>query len=156
MKRLYLMRHAHAPTAREAGVAQDGLRPISTLGREDARRMAALLAGRGGAPALILHSPLLRAAQTAGEAAAVLKPASGIEPFDALDNTRSAEEVSCLIAERAASFDEVLAIGHQPQIGDLASLIGKNIFDMSPASIVALEVSPTPRVLWALSPERAK
>jgi len=156
MKRVYLMRHGHSPTSMEAGVAKDALRPLSDLGRADARRMAAELVKLGCAPSLILHSPLLRAVQTAAEAAVVLKPSLGREPFQALDNTRPAEEVERAIAERAASVDEVLVIGHQPQIGELAVLLGKAGFDFHPATIVAIELSSEPRVLWAMSPEHAE
>lgn len=154
MKRLYLMRHGHSPTTVEAGVAKDALRPLSDQGREDVRRMAAELLRRGGAPSLILHSPLLRAAQTAAEAASILKPASGAVRFEALDNTRPAEEVERELAARGASADEVLAIGHQPQIGEIAALVGKTLFEMRPAAIVAIDLFPEPRVLWSLSPER--
>lgn len=156
MKRLYLMRHGHSPTTSEAGVAKDSLRPLSDLGREDARWMAAELARRGGAPRLILHSPLLRAVQTATEVCSILKPAEGREVFAALDNTRPAEDVERELAKRAAAVDEVLAVGHQPQIGEIAALIGKAIFEMRPATIVAIEIFPAPRVLWALSPERPR
>jgi phosphohistidine phosphatase len=154
MKRLYLMRHAHSPTTMEAGVAKDALRPLSDLGRENARWMAAELARLGCAPSLILHSPLLRAVQTAAEVASILKPASGREAFAPLDNTLPAEEVEREIVKRAASTAEVLAVGHQPQIGEIALLLGKTSFEMRPATIVAIEFSPEPRVLWALSPER--
>lgn len=154
MKRLYLMRHAHSPTTSESGVGKDALRPLSTLGREDARRMAAELARRGGAPALILHSPLLRAVQTAAEVSSILRPSAGSESFSALDNTRPAEDVERELAKRAASIEEVLAVGHQPQIGEIAALIGKTLFEMRPAAIVAIELAPTPRILWALSPEK--
>ncbi len=156
MKRLYLMRHGHAQTTTEAGVSKDALRPLSDQGREDARLMAAALTRRGGAPSLILHSPLLRAAQTAAELVAILKPSSGAESFAALDNTRPAEEVERDLAARAASVEEVLAVGHQPQLGEIAALIVQNIFEMRPGTIIALELSPAPRVLWALSPEQAR
>jgi phosphohistidine phosphatase len=154
MKRLYLMRHGHSPSTMEAGVSKDALRPLSDLGRENARWMAAELARMGCAPSLILHSPLLRAVQTAAEVASVLKPVSGREVFAALDNTRPADEVERAISERAASADEVLAIGHQPQIGEIVTLLVQASFEMRPATIVAIELSPSPRVLWALSPER--
>lgn len=156
MKRLYLMRHGHAPSTSEAGVSADALRPLSDRGREEARLMAAELARRGCAPALILHSPLLRAAQTAAEMASVLKPPSGTEAFAALDNSRPPEEVERALAARAASVDEALAVGHQPQIGEVAALLGRALFEMRPATIVAIELTPEPRVLWALSPEQAK
>ena len=154
MKRLYLMRHGHSPTISEAKVAKDAQRPLSEQGRRDARRMVEELVRRGGAPRLILHSPLLRAAQTAAEAAAVLKPAQGCETFVPLDNTRPPEEVEREIASRAASVDEVLAVGHQPQIGEIGALLGKAVFEMRPATIVALDLSAAPRVLWAISPDQ--
>ncbi|MDP3541320.1 MAG: histidine phosphatase family protein [Elusimicrobiota bacterium] len=156
MKRLYLMRHGHSPTTMEAGVSSDALRPLSDLGREDARRMASELARLGCAPGLILHSPLLRAVQTAAEMASVLKPSGGREIFAPLDNTKPAEEVEIAIAARAAAVDEVLCVGHQPQIGEVAALLAETAFEFRPATIVAVEFTPKPRVLWAMSPERSK
>lgn len=146
------MRHGHSPSTTDARVATDALRPLSDLGRADARRMVAELARRGGVPKLILHSPLLRAVQTAAEASAALGPSVLCEVFPPLDNTRPAEEVEAELAKRAASVDEVLAVGHQPQIGEIAALLGNAIFEMRPATIVALELTPVPRVLWSLSP----
>lgn len=152
MKRLYLMRHGHSPSTAEAGVTKDALRPLSDQGRKDARFMAAELLRRGAAPGLILHSPLLRAVQTAGETASVLKPAKGAEPFLPLDNSRPAEEVEKELSARGASVDEVLAVGHQPQIGEIAALLSGEEFEMRPATIIALELSPQPRVLWTAGP----
>lgn len=156
MKRLYLMRHGHSPTTMEAGVSKDALRPLSDLGREDARRMASELARLGCAPGLILHSPLLRAVQTAAEMASVLKPSGGRELFAPLDNTRPAEEVEVALAARGAAVEEVLAVGHQPQIGEVAALLAKASYEFRPATIVAVEFAPEPRVLWAMSPERSR
>jgi len=154
VKRLYLMRHGHSPSTAEAKVSKDALRPLSDQGKEDARRMAAELVRRGGKPALILHSPLTRAVQTAAEAASVLKPAAGAAPFMPLDNTRPAEEVAAELLARASGDAEVLAVGHQPQIGEVAALLGKAIFEFRPATIVAFEFAPEPRLLWSLSPEQ--
>ena len=150
---MYLMRHGHAPTTAEAGVKKDALRPLSPRGREDARRMAEELRRRGGKPALILHSPLTRAVQTAAEAAAVLAPKKGVETFEILDNTRPAEEVARAIEERGAAVEEVLAVGHQPQLGEIAALLGRSLFAINPAGIVALETDPETRALWSLNPE---
>lgn len=151
--KLYLMRHAHALTPSEAGVPKDALRPLSDKGHADARRMAAELARRGGAPTLILHSPLTRAVQTAAEAASVLRPASGAVAFMPLDNLRPAEEVVAELLKRTASVAEVLAIGHQPQIGEVASLLSKTTFEIPPATVIALELSNPVKVLWSLNPE---
>ena len=114
--------------------------------------MAAEILKRGGKPGLILHSPLLRAVQTAGEASAVLKPDGGAVVFMPLDNSRPADEVAREILERGAAADEVLAVGHQPQIGEIAALLGHELFEFRPAAIVALERAPSPRVLWTAAP----
>lgn len=150
VKRLYLMRHGHSPSLSEAGVARDAQRPLSGRGREDARRMAAELARRGGTPALILHSPLKRAVETAAEAASVLRPALGCKPFPLLDNTRPAEAV---VAElRLQEAEELLAVGHQPQIGEIAVLLAGTLFDFRPGTIVALELGEKPAALWSAGP----
>ncbi|UPT75502.1 MAG: histidine phosphatase family protein [Elusimicrobiota bacterium] len=155
MKRIYLMRHGHSLSTSEARVSKDALRPLSDKGRADVRAMAAEIAGRGGKPSLILHSPLLRAVQTAAEAAAVLKPSGGAAEFLPLDNTRPAEELARELALRGVSAEEVLAVGHQPQIGELAAMLGRRLFEFTPATVVALELEPAPRPLWAAGPEAA-
>ncbi len=147
------MRHGHSLSTTQAGVAKDALRPLSEQGRDDARSSAAEIIKRGGKPTLILHSPLLRAAQTAGEAATVLKPDGGAVVFIPLDNSRPADEVARELLERCEAESEVLAVGHQPQIGEIAALLGKQLFEFRPATVVALELSPSPRALWTADPE---
>ncbi len=149
MKRLYLMRHGHSPTSAEAGIRTDALRPLSDRGRKDAAAMAGEIRRRGGRPSLILHSPLLRAVQTAAAAAGALEVPA--EVFVPLDNTRAADEVLEMVLERADAAEEVLAIGHQPQIGEIADLLAEAAFEFRPAGLVAVEWAPKPRLLWALN-----
>ncbi|MFI5350148.1 MAG: site-2 protease family protein [Elusimicrobiota bacterium] len=149
VKKLYLMRHGHSPTSAEAGVKSDALRPLSDKGRRDAKLMAGEILKRGGRPSLLLHSPLLRAVQTAGDAALALKAPA--EPFPLLDNTRPAEEVLAALEKRAAAVDELIAVGHQPQIGELAALLTDRILEIRPAGVVAIEWAPEPRLLWTLN-----
>jgi len=151
MKRLYLMRHGHAPSPSEAGVATDALRPLSEKGRSDARRIAAELVKRGARPALILHSPLARAVQTAQAAAEVLKPARGVEVFRPLDNTLPAPSVLQALEKGARDEDEVLAVGHQPQLGELASLLAGEPFEIRPAGVVAIDLAAKPQAAWSLN-----
>ena len=147
VNRLYLMRHGHSPSSAEAGVKTDALRPLSEKGRKDAGRMAEEIVRRGGKPALILHSPLVRAAQTAAAAAAVLKtqPLS----FAPLDNSLPPQEVLAKLRERAGGAGDVLAVGHQPQIGEIAALLTGGIFEIRPAGVVAVEFASAPRLLWS-------
>lgn len=152
MKRLFLMRHGSALSTSEAGVGADALRPLSDKGMRDVPRMAAELARREGAPGLILHSPLKRAVQTAALAAQALKGAAA-EPFTPLDNTLPPDQVLESLQARGKSSDAVLAVGHQPQLGELASLLARALFDIRPGGIVALELGASPRLLWSLNPE---
>ena len=140
------MRHGHSPSASESGVKSDALRPLSDQGRDDSRRMAAEVARRGGQPALILHSPLLRAVRTAEAAADVLKTQARV--FAPLDNTLPPQEALELLKDRAAEADDVLAVGHQPQLGEIAALLTGAVLDIRPACVVALELEPQPRLLW--------
>ena len=148
------MRHGHAPTSAEAGVKSDILRPLSDKGRREARLMTEEILKRGGRPSLILHSPLLRAVQTAEIAALALNAAG--EPFPPLDNTQPAEEVLAALEKMAAAGDEPLAVGHQPQIGELAALLTGEIFEIRPAGIVAVEWASRPRLLWSLNADELR
>jgi phosphohistidine phosphatase len=152
MKRLFLMRHGNALSTSEAGVGADALRPLSDKGMRDVPRMAAELARREGAPGLILHSPLKRAVQTAALAAQALKAAAP-EPFTPLDNTLPPDQVLQHLEARGKKASAVLAVGHQPQLGELAAMLGRAVLDIRPCGIVALELCASPRVLWSLNPE---
>lgn len=149
MKRLYLMRHGHSPAAHEAGVKTDAQRPLSPQGRADAEKVARELARRGAKPGVVLHSPLLRAVQTGAAAAAALGLKA--EAVQALDNTLAADEVVAALKERAAAFDEALAVGHQPQVGEVTAFLADETFEFRPAGVVALELEPSPRLLWAFN-----
>jgi phosphohistidine phosphatase len=152
MKRLILMRHGHSLSPGEAGVGSDALRPLSEKGQRDVPRMAAELKRREGKPALILHSPLRRAAQTAALAAEALE---GVAPevFTPLDNTLPPDQVLAHLAERAGKAAAVLAVGHQPQLGELAAVLARAVLDIRPGGVVALELGAAPKLLWSLNPE---
>ena len=143
------MRHGHSPSSAEAGVPTDALRPLSENGRRDARRVAEEIVRRGGNLSLILHSPLVRAASTAQEAAAALHVQA--EVFAPLDNTLSPEAALAKLRERGGQSDSILAVGHQPQIGEMAALLTGDVFDVRPAGLIAIEFAPTPRLLWSLN-----
>lgn len=153
MRILFLMRHGQSPSACEAGVASDALRPLSRQGREEVRLMALEIVRRDGRPRLVLHSPLTRAVQTAAAAAEALNCAEGTFVFPALDNTRPAGEVLGELGVRAADVSEVLAVGHQPQVGEIASMLTGAVYDIRPGGVVAVELGGPPRLLWTLNPE---
>ena len=153
--KLYLLRHGHSPNAGDAGVAADFYRPLSDLGRSDVRRSVERLLARGARPTLILHSPLLRAAQTAGEARELLKPARGVEAFMPLSNSMAAPELFAALQRRLKGVPESLIVGHQPQLGELAAFLSNNILELRPAGIIAIEVrgKADASILWAGNPD---
>jgi phosphohistidine phosphatase len=152
--RLYLLRHGHSPSVTEAGVAKDFDRPLSADGTACVRRVIAHLQEQGGKPSLILHSPLKRAAQTAQAAREVLRPAPAIESFEPLSNVLTPEALYDALRPRLESNGDVLAVGHQPQIGELAMMLSGQVFEFRPAGLVALELgSPRAAVLWTISPQ---
>jgi phosphohistidine phosphatase len=98
---LWLLRHAQA-----ADGAPDDERPLTELGRHQARAAGLALARLGVVPELCLSSPKLRARDTAALACealgleVTLEPALSGEPFDA--------------RALSAGLDEILLVGHDP------------------------------------------
>src|SRR4051812_15699261 len=62
---LYVLRHAIALSAAEAGVSQDAERPLSDEGREKMKIIAAAMKPLGVEVDLVLSSPFVRARETA-------------------------------------------------------------------------------------------
>lgn len=154
--KLYIMRHGHSPSAQDAGVATDAERPLSEKGRTAAGKTAAEILKRGGKPVRVLHSPLRRAVETAAAATAVLKPAKGSEVYDPLSNIMGAEELFERLRAPLAEAGELLIVGHQPQVGELAALAGGSLYDFKPAGLVVLELEKGAKraaSVWTFQPD---
>ena len=116
---LYLMRHG---IAEDAGPGlSDAQRALTAEGVAKTRRVALGLAGLGVRPDVILASPLRRAAETAAIVAEILGPsqvtdypalAAGATPDAILDDLRPWRR-----------SQQVLLVGHQPDLGALASYL---------------------------------
>jgi phosphohistidine phosphatase len=108
--RLVIVRHAEA-----APGSPDELRPLTTAGREQARRLGEELREHGLAPDAVVSSPLLRARETAAEL--------GLgEPLvdDRLAPGATAEDIRAAAADRGGT---VVVVGHQPDCGRAAAEI---------------------------------
>lgn len=157
--KLYLLRHGHSLSVSDAKVASDFDRPLSEHGREAVRQSAQELLSKGARPALVLHSPLRRAVETAQEAAALLKPSAGVRSHPALANAIPGQELCRELEDLFSRYEEILAVGHQPQIGELAAFVSGALFELRPAGLIALEVPPQPprqgrrgKPLWSRNP----
>lgn len=154
--KLYILRHGDAPSALEAGVRSDAERPLSSAGRQNVRRAAETLNRRGAGPRVILTSPLTRARQTAEEAAAVLASRPRIAVYEPLANRVSGGELLERILEDRPASGELLIVGHQPQLGELAHRLAGAPLPLSPAGLIAVEIRGTEsRLLWNQEPSAA-
>jgi phosphohistidine phosphatase len=139
--KLYLLRHGHAPTAREAGVPTDDERPLSDLGIDSLKRTFSQLRRSGAHPRLIIHSPLKRARQTAEAAQKYLKLPLAPRSSPLLANQASPEQLYEALLPDMTKSGEILAVGHQPQLGEFASwLAHQDPGTISPGGLVALEL----------------
>ncbi len=114
---LYLLRHAEA----EVLAPSDSARRLTPKGEEQAERVGKFCRRHEIAPAIILTSPVTRARQTAEIAARQLGDiemvevpwaACGMDPFSALKELAVYDK-----------FSSVLLVGHQPDLGALASVL---------------------------------
>ncbi len=139
--RLFLIRHAHASAA-----PTDAQRPLSERGRQQVAHVATFFRTNGHLrPAQIWHSPLVRAFETASALATTLDldiplvETDGLRPEDKPD----------LMATRLAAYPPVhdlALVGHEPQLGALASLLVCNkaspsLFHFKKASVLCLRRS---------------
>ncbi|HWH55573.1 MAG TPA: histidine phosphatase family protein [Gaiellaceae bacterium] len=130
--RLLLVRHADALPG-----DPDELRTLSPEGRASARELGQRLAREGVQPTAILTSPLLRARET-GEALGTAL-ACAAEPHDALAPGATADGLRAAVAGRG---DTVIAIGHQPDCGQIAAELGDGTAPpFPPGGMVELELS---------------
>lgn len=110
---LIVWRHADA----EDAVGGDDLgRPLTRKGRKQAERMAAWLAPRLSEDWLVLSSPALRAVETAKALE------RHVEVREALGPGMTPDDVLAAV-DWPAHRRPVLAVGHQPTLGELAAML---------------------------------
>jgi phosphohistidine phosphatase len=111
--RVYLVRHAEA----EPG-EPDELRALTAHGRWQAKELGERFARRDIRPEAIVSSPLLRARQTAEAIAA--NAGVSAETDERLAPGATADDLRAVVAERG---ETIIAIGHQPDCGQIAAAI---------------------------------
>lgn len=114
---LYLLRHAEA----EDQAAADRDRRLTPKGDGQARRVGKFCRRQGLEPPVVLTSPVTRARQTAKLVLQSLPAAEMIEvPWAAcgMDARGALGELQAF-----AGFPAVMLVGHQPDLGELASLL---------------------------------
>jgi len=118
--KLYLVRHAIAEDVRES--EDDSLRPLTEKGREKMKRIAQALNELGVQPDLIVSSPYVRASQTASILAKELKYKEELAYSDFLVPMAEPDDMIGEINEKF-SVDELMLVGHEPNLSSLASVL---------------------------------
>jgi phosphohistidine phosphatase len=139
---LYLIRHADAVAAGPDNPLNDEDRPLTTTGQSQCKAIASALQRRGVRLDHILHSPLLRAQQTAtGISEAWTPPAPPLIICDALEPGGRRKKFARMLAEQHG--ESFAAVGHMPDMAELIGwLIGsrKARLDMSKAGIACISL----------------
>ena len=126
---VYLMRHGIAEEP-SRGVS-DADRALTEDGVRKTTRVAEGLRALGVVPDAILSSPLRRADETARIAGGILAPDCAITFTPLLAGDTPTEAIAkCLRPPRAAR--QVMLVGHQPGLGELASDLMTGAADLSP------------------------
>lgn len=137
MKTLLLLRHARPTSTSPTG--RDFDRPLTDVGRADARRVGQLLRHKEIKPEVVISSPAVRARETAD----LVCEAAGLSTqtrFDARIYEASLEELLQLVSEAEDGVETLLLVGHNPGLAELiARLTGENIA-MSPATLARIEL----------------
>lgn len=132
-RELLIMRHA------ESGwdAASDFERTLTVQGQDDATRMGAWLSQQSVAPDYVLASPAQRIRETV---AAVSQPLSlNSIHWEPAIYEASLSTLQQLLLELPATAEQVLLVGHNPGVAELAlQLSGGGIGGFSPATIAWL------------------
>jgi phosphohistidine phosphatase len=114
---LCIMRHGIAED-RRAGLS-DAKRALTPEGKEGMRRIVEGLAKTGFAPAWVVSSPYIRAAETARIVADSVGSKVRFDFCDALEPGGSPDELLTFLA--AQPYARVLVVGHEPDLSALAA-----------------------------------
>jgi phosphohistidine phosphatase len=159
---IYILRHAPAVKRGTDGYPNDD-RPLTKQGF---RKMKLAAAGIGAAVRgvdVVLTSPLIRAADTAGIAAKALGYKRKIVVCNELLPEASPAELLQFLTKFKQGA-KVLLVGHQPGLGLIASaLVGSStpVIDFKKGSLCRIDVAGLPlkepgKLIWLLAPRQLR
>jgi phosphohistidine phosphatase len=120
MRRLMLLRHAKSDWAQPG--ARDHDRPLTERGRDSAAKMGAYMARHALVPDLVIASTATRVRETLD----LLLPAFKIAPKATHDKRlydAEAEPLLTVLKETAKPVHNLLMVGHNPGLAELAALL---------------------------------
>lgn len=120
--KLYLVRHGIASDVIGGSIRYDAQRPLTEEGRLETQAVATGLKRLGIKPEVVLHSPLVRAFQTAEIITSVLGANSGLRTVDALAPAGKHSDVYKVLKEYERA-QEVFLVGHEPDVGQFVATL---------------------------------
>lgn len=156
---MYVIRHAEA-VSRDDKQYDDDDRPLTDVGREQARNLAKALVAQGIQFESVVSSPLIRARQTAEEMLQNMPgPMAALEYCDHLAPGGKARKLSRSLL--GIGGESVAIIGHEP---DLSNFIGRLIgcremqLSLAKGGVAKVQCDGVPdkglgRLVWLLTPE---
>jgi len=136
MKKLYLVRHAKSSW--EDHILSDHDRPLSSRGKKDAPKIAALLKKEGYIPDVVYSSSARRAILTAKIFSEIFGLDSDKIIINASIYDSTTQDLLNLINSIDDSKKSAMLFGHNPGFTTLANLIGDKFIDNMPTSAVAI------------------
>ena len=162
---LFLLRHGLAVERAEFHFASDPLRPLTPKGKRQLRKIVVAMRAMELRFDVILSSPLVRARQTAEIVAADLKLEKRLVFADELKPGGEAKKIVQKISGLKKVPANVLLVGHEPDLGELISLLvtGKfgAGFTLKKAGLAKLEMEKLcfgkcAALAWLLTPAQMK
>lgn len=162
---LFLLRHGIAVERGTPGFENDALRPLTPKGRRQLRRVAVAVRTMELRFDVVLSSPLVRARQTAEVVAKELRLKRRLKTAEELSPGGSAKKLVQKINLLKTVPENLLLVGHEPDLGELISLLvtGKTGagFALKKAGLAKLEiesltVGQCATLAWLLTPGQMK
>jgi phosphohistidine phosphatase len=159
---LYLLRHGIVVEPGTPGFENDADRPLIPKGERRLRSAAAAMEKMELSFDLILSSPFIRARQTAEIVAGDLKLKKRLQFTDMLACGGSLKNLVGLLAGLESAPEDVLLVGHEPNLSRLISLLVSGDADAAAVEmkkgglckleIVELDYGQCARLAWLLTP----
>lgn len=127
MKYLTLLRHAKSSW--KDPDCDDFDRPLNKRGRQDAPLIGGRLAMLGEVPEVIISSPARRARSTAESVAAALPCQAAAIRYEPRIYEAGLETLVGLISQFDNAWQDVMLVGHNPGLTDLAKALAPCTFD---------------------------
>jgi phosphohistidine phosphatase len=159
---VYILRHAIAVQRGAAAFPNDD-RPLTEDGQEKMRKAAKGIARLIDKLDVVLTSPLIRASDTAKIVAQELGAEHKIEVCKELLPGASAKKLLLYLA-KYKNLDTIMVVGHEPDLGYLASaLLGSDqaVIEFKKGALCCIEVSTLPpkgagTLLWHMPPKQLR